>query len=139
MFLFRVDVSRGGYWWGGVRQPLVEEWIAVPVDLVATSGLQLHRAGDMVPLQLDPFHQHSISAVLVLRQSQPSWGLQIHAHGGQRVTLDVTSGSLTLLESAVCRHGRPQPLAGQHELSVTVHFRTLDYLDRLIENGLLDH
>ena len=103
-------------------QPLLEAWVAKPLQMTFVYGIREYQQGAMLDMHVDKRDTHLVSAILNVAQAVTTdWPLEIHDHFGRRHTALLKPGEMLLYESARLKHGRPQPLDGAYFANIFVH------------------
>lgn len=127
-------------------RPLHETWAGVELEPIGTYGLRLHRADDSVPLHVEHTNTHVVCSMLVVDQDGGApWPFELHT-ADRRHRLHVTPGQIVLYQGAVHPHGHPTALAGQHHVSLLLHYRPVGWAEQAhdmvrqgLDDGLIDH
>lgn len=105
-----------------VLKPLLEVWAGKPLRMTAVYGVREYRRGAVLDMHVDRVDTHHVSAIInVSQQVETDWPLHILDHKGRHHSVLMKPGDMVFYESARLKHGRPEPLAGDHFANVFVH------------------
>lgn len=105
-------------------QPILEAWVGgEKLEPTSTYGIRRYYNGSVLRDHVDIGETHIVSAILNIAQDVDKvWPLQILDHDGRRHYVEMAAGDMVLYESAVCIHGRSQPMFGRSYDNIFTHF-----------------
>ncbi len=113
-------------WITNTIQPILEQWIGIPLKHEATYGMRGYRKGSSLRMHVDR-DNHVISAILHIgRECQGNevekWPLRVIGHDTIEKNIYMEPGDLVLYESRSVMHGRPEPCPCFEYINLFVHF-----------------
>lgn len=111
-------------------QPLHEEFISNKERLVPKwiYGIRSYKRGAILEPHTDTLVTHHISSIVVVdKQVDRDWPLDIQDHKGRWHKVYAEAGEMILYESATNKHGRIEPFEGEYFRNFFLHYTLADY------------
>ncbi len=100
-----------------------QDWVNVPIQPHCLYGIRSYKQGSILNLHVDRISTHHVSAIFCVDKSVvEDWALDICDHHGAWHKVYLNPGEMVLYESAICQHGRLQPLNGAFYNNLFVHY-----------------
>jgi hypothetical protein len=91
-------------------------------------GIRSYPRDSILEMHTDrPTTHHISSIVIVDKKVDKDWPLQIYDHDGNIHTIYTEPGDMILYESAICKHGRIEPLEGEYYRNFFAHYKLKNY------------
>lgn len=116
-------------------EPIVQKWANVQnINLTSIYGIRSYHKGSNLKMHTDSINTHVLSAVFHIddRVNEP-WPLYIRDNYQREHKIIMEPGDMIIYESAVCMHGRPEPLNGSYYRNMYVHFSPPEWNDIVTE------
>lgn len=102
---------------------ILHDWVKVPIVPHCLYGIRSYKHGSALNLHVDRLSTHHVSAIFCVDKSViEDWALDICDHNGNWHKVYLNPGEMVLYESAICQHGRLQPLNGAFYNNFFVHY-----------------
>ena len=109
-------------------QPIHEEFSGENIEPTFIYGIRSYKRGAILEPHRDRIATHHISSIIIVdKQVDRDWPLDIQDHQGRWHKIYAEVGDMILYESAVCEHGRKEPLEGEYFRNFFVHYKLKDY------------
>lgn len=111
-------------------QPLHEEFIANKERLIPKwiYGIRSYKRGAILEPHTDTLVTHHISSIVIVdKQVDRDWPLDIQDHKGRWHKVYAEPGEMILYESATNKHGRTEPFEGEFFRNFFLHYTFADY------------
>ncbi len=111
-------------------QPIHEEFIGNKERLVPKwiYGIRSYKRGAILEPHTDTLATHHISSIVIVdKQVDRDWPLDIQDHLGRWHKVYAEPGEMILYESATNRHGRTEPFEGEYFRNFFLHYTLADY------------
>lgn len=108
--------------------PLHEEWSGHKLIPTFVYGIRSYLDGVSLTMHADRIETHHISAIVVVdKDEREPWPLHIYDNFGKLHKVFAEPGQIILYESAICKHGRPDPFQGKYFRNFYVHYKLADW------------
>lgn len=106
-------------------QPVHEEFCSVGIEPSAIYGIRSYNKGATLIKHVDRVATHHVSSIIIVDKdlNNPDWPLDIQSHDGAWHKVYANVGDMILYESAICEHGRTEPLQGDFFNNFYVHYK----------------
>jgi len=95
---------------------------------VCIYGIRSYKRGSILEPHTDTVATHHVSSIVVVdKKVDTDWALEIQDHDGEWHKIYANPGDLILYESAICKHGRMEPLNGDFYDNLFIHYKLADY------------
>lgn len=111
-------------------QPIHEEFISHRERLVPKwiYGIRSYKRGAILETHTDTLTTHHISSIVIVdKQVDRDWPLDIQDHLGRWHKVYAEPGEMILYESATNSHGRIEPFEGEYFRNFFLHYTLADY------------
>ncbi len=111
-------------------QPLHEEFIGNKERLIPKwiYGIRSYKRGAILEPHTDTLVTHHISSIVIVdKQVDRDWPLDIQDHLGRWHKVYAEAGEMILYESATNKHGRIEPFEGEYFRNFFLHYTLADY------------
>jgi len=111
-------------------QPIHEEFIGHKEKLIPKwiYGIRSYKRGAILEPHTDTFTTHHISSIVIVdKQVDRDWPIDIQDHLGRWHKVYAEVGEMILYESATNKHGRIEPFEGQYFRNFFLHYTFADY------------
>lgn len=111
-------------------QPIHEEFIEYKEKIKPKwiYGIRSYQRGSILEPHIDTLATHHISSIVIIdKKIDRDWPLDIQDHQGRWHKVYAEPGDMILYESAICHHGRIEPLDGEYFRSFFLHYTLTDY------------
>jgi prolyl 4-hydroxylase len=109
-------------------KPLHEEFAGQPIEPVCIYGIRSYMRGAILENHTDrPSTHHASSIIVVDKQVDQDWSLDFQDHDGEWHKIYAEPGDMILYESAICKHGRPDPFEGEFYRNMFIHYKLSNY------------
>ncbi len=111
-------------------QPLHEEFIGNKERLIPKwiYGIRSYKRGAILEPHTDTLVTHHISSIVIVdKQVDRDWPLDIQDHLGRWHKVYAEPGEMILYESATNKHGRIEPFEGEYFRNFFLHYTFADY------------
>lgn len=111
-------------------QPLHEEFIGNKERLIPKwiYGIRSYKRGAILEPHTDTLVTHHISSIVIVdKQVDRDWPLDIQDHRGRWHKVYAEPGEMILYESATNKHGRIEPFEGEYFRNFFLHYTFADY------------
>lgn len=111
-------------------QPIHEEFIGNKERLVPKwiYGIRSYKRGAILEPHTDTIATHHISSIIIVdKQVDRDWPLDIQDHQGRWHKVYAEPGDMILYESATNKHGRIEPFEGEYFRNFFLHYTFADY------------
>lgn len=111
-------------------QPIHEEFIGHKEKLVPKwiYGIRSYKRGAILEPHTDTFTTHHISSIVIVdKQVDRDWPIDIQDHLGRWHKVYAEVGEMILYESATNKHGRIEPFEGEYFRNFFLHYTFADY------------
>ena len=109
-------------------KPIHEEFAGQPIEPVCIYGIRSYMRGAILENHTDrPSTHHASSIIVVDKQVDQDWSLDFQDHDGEWHKIYAEPGDMILYESAICKHGRPDPFEGDFYRNMFVHYKLSNY------------
>lgn len=103
----------------GYKERLVPKWIY---------GIRSYKRGAILEPHTDTLVSHHISSIVIVdKQVDRDWPLDIQDHLGRWHKVYAEPGDMILYESATNKHGRIEPFEGEYFRNFFLHYTLADY------------
>ena len=107
---------------------LHEEFAGQPIEPVCIYGIRSYMRGAILENHTDrPSTHHASSIIVVDKQVDQDWSLDFQDHDGEWHKIYAEPGDMILYESAICKHGRPDPFEGEFYRNMFIHYKLSNY------------
>jgi prolyl 4-hydroxylase len=101
------------------KEKLIPKWIY---------GIRSYKRGAVLEPHTDTLATHHISSIIIVdKQVDKDWPLDIQDHQGKWHKVYAEPGDMILYESATNRHGRMEPFEGEYFRNFFLHYTFADY------------
>jgi hypothetical protein len=91
-------------------------------------GIRSYKRGAVLEPHTDTLGTHHISSIIIVdKQVDRDWPLDIQDHQGRWHKIYAEPGDMILYESATCKHGRLEPFEGEYFRNFYLHYTLSDY------------
>jgi prolyl 4-hydroxylase len=91
-------------------------------------GIRSYKRGAILEPHTDTLMTHHVSSIIIVdKQVDEDWALDIQDHDGEWHKIYAEPGDMILYESAICKHGRKEPLNGEFYRNFYTHYKLADY------------
>jgi prolyl 4-hydroxylase len=110
-----------------------EEFAGQPIEPVCIYGIRSYMNGAILENHIDRPQTHHVSSVVIIDKklkdcsSCNDWSLDIQDHDGNWHKVYAEPGDMILYESAICKHGRPDPFKGEYYRNMFIHYKLSNY------------
>jgi prolyl 4-hydroxylase len=110
-----------------------EEFAGQPIDPVCIYGIRSYMNGAILENHTDRLETHHVSSIVVVDKelkdcsSCNDWSLDFQDHDGNWHKIYAEPGDMILYESAICKHGRPDPFKGEYYRNMFIHYKLSNY------------
>jgi len=111
-------------------QPIHEEFIGNKERLVPKwiYGIRSYKRGAILEPHTDTIATHHVSSIIIVdKQVDRDWPLDIQDHQGRWHKVYAEPGDMILYESATNKHGRIEPFEGEYFRNFFLHYTFADY------------
>ena len=111
-------------------QPLHEEFIGHKEKLIPKwiYGIRSYKRGSILVPHTDTFTTHHISSIVIVdKEVDRDWPIDIQDHLGRWHKVYADVGEMILYESATNKHGRIEPFEGEYFRNFFLHYTLADY------------
>jgi len=111
-------------------QPIHEEFIGNKERLVPKwiYGIRSYKRGAILEPHTDTLATHHISSIIIVdKQVDRDWPLDIQDHLGRWHKIYAEPGDMIVYESATNKHGRIEPFEGEYFRNFFLHYTLADY------------
>jgi prolyl 4-hydroxylase len=110
-------------------KPIHEEFSGENLEPTYIYGIRSYKRGAILESHKDRIATHHISAIIIVdKQVDRDWPLDIQDHEGNWHKIYAEVGDMILYESAICEHGRKEPLEGEYFRNFFVHYKLKDWV-----------
>ncbi len=115
-------------------KPIHEEFAGQPIEPVCIYGIRSYMNGAILENHIDRPETHHVSSIVIVDKelkdcsSCNDWSLDIQDHNGNWHKIYAEPGDMILYESAVCKHGRPDPFRGEYYRNMFIHYKLSNYI-----------
>jgi prolyl 4-hydroxylase len=96
---------------------------------VCIYGIRSYKRGSILEPHTDTVATHHVSSIVVVdKKVDTDWALEIQDHDGEWHKVYANPGDMILYESAICKHGREEPLDGDFFDNLFIHYKLADYI-----------
>ena len=107
---------------------LHEEFAGQPIEPVCIYGIRSYMRGAILENHTDRPQTHHVSSIVIVdKQVDTDWSLDFQDHDGEWHKIYAEPGDMILYESAICKHGRPDPFEGEFYRNMFIHYKLSDY------------
>lgn len=105
-----------------------EDFAGQPIEPVCIYGIRSYMRGAILENHTDrPSTHHASSIIVVDKQVDQDWSLDFQDHDGEWHKIYAEPGDMILYESAICKHGRPDPFEGEFYRNMFIHYKLSNY------------
>jgi prolyl 4-hydroxylase len=110
-----------------------EEFAGQPIDPICIYGIRSYMNGAILENHTDRLETHHVSSIVVVDKelkdcsSCNDWSLDFQDHDGNWHKIYAEPGDMILYESAICKHGRPDPFKGEYYRNMFIHYKLSNY------------
>jgi prolyl 4-hydroxylase len=105
-------------------QQIHEEFSGESIEPSFIYGIRSYKRGAMLQTHRDRIATHHISSIIIVdKKVDKDWALDIEDHEGNWHKVYAEVGDMILYESAICEHGRKDPLEGDYFRNFFVHYK----------------
>lgn len=91
-------------------------------------GIRSYKRGAILEPHVDTIQTHHVSSIIIVdKQVDKDWPLDIQDHEGNWHKIYAEPGDMILYESATCKHGRLEPFEGEFYRNFYLHYSLADY------------
>jgi prolyl 4-hydroxylase len=109
-------------------KPIHEEFANQPIEPVCIYGIRSYMRGAILENHTDRPQTHHVSSIVIVdKQVDTDWSLDFQDHDGEWHKIYAEPGDMILYESAICKHGRPDPFEGEFYRNMFIHYKLSDY------------
>jgi prolyl 4-hydroxylase len=106
-----------------------KEFAQKPIEPVCIYGIRSYKRGAILEPHVDTSATHHVSSIVVVdKQTDSDWALEIQDHDGEWHKIYANQGDMILYESAICKHGRKEPLDGDFYNNLFIHYKLAEYI-----------
>ena len=104
------------------------EFAGQPIEPVCIYGIRSYMRGAILENHTDRPETHHVSSIVIVdKQVDQDWSLDFQDHDGEWHKIYAEPGDMILYESAICKHGRPDPFEGEFYRNMFIHYKLSDY------------
>ena len=104
------------------------EFAGQPIEPVCIYGIRSYMRGAILENHTDRPETHHVSSIVIVdKQVDQDWSLDFQDHDGEWHKIYAEPGYMILYESAICKHGRPDPFEGEFYRNMFIHYKLSDY------------
>jgi prolyl 4-hydroxylase len=105
-----------------------KEFAQTEIEPVCIYGIRSYKRGSILEPHVDTVATHHVSSIIIVdKQINSDWALDIQDHDGEWHKIYANPGDMILYESAICKHGRMDPLDGDFFNNLFVHYKLAEY------------
>jgi prolyl 4-hydroxylase len=105
-----------------------EEFAGQLIEPVCIYGIRSYMRGAILENHTDRPETHHVSSIVVVdKQVDQDWSLDFQDHDGEWHKIYAEPGDMILYESAICKHGRPDPFEGEFYRNMFIHYKLSNY------------
>jgi len=99
------------------------------IEPVCIYGIRSYKRGSILEAHTDTVATHHVSSIVVVnKQVDTDWALEIQDHDGEWHKVYANPGDMIMYESAICKHGRAEPLNGDFYDNLFIHYKLANYV-----------
>jgi len=105
-----------------------EEFAGQPIEPFCIYGIRSYMRGAILENHTDRPQTHHVSSIVIVdKQVDQDWSLDFQDHDGEWHKIYAEPGDMILYESAICKHGRPDPFEGEFYRNMFIHYKLSNY------------
>jgi len=109
-------------------KPIHEDFAGQPIEKVWIYGIRSYLRGSILEDHTDRVETHHVSSIIIVdKKVDEDWALDVQDHNGEWHKIYAEVGDMILYESAICKHGRKEPLNGDFYRNFYAHYKLLNY------------
>jgi prolyl 4-hydroxylase len=109
-------------------KPIHTEFAGQLIEPVCIYGIRSYMRGAILENHTDRPETHHVSSIVIVdKQVDQDWSLDFQDHDGEWHKIYAEPGDMILYESAICKHGRPDPFEGEFYRNMFIHYKLSDY------------
>jgi prolyl 4-hydroxylase len=107
---------------------LHREFAQTEIEPVCIYGIRSYKRGSILEAHTDTVATHHVSSIVVVdKQVDTDWASELQDHDGEWHKIYANPGDMIMYESAICKHGRAEPLDGEFYDNLFIHYKLSNY------------